>query len=1459
MTVSFGLDVGSNSLGSAWIDHQTGEITVGLSIFPAGVDESDEKRGDPKNAKRRATRRARITLARRSQRKRLLRLKLIEAGLLPPNAEEFKTLLQESDPWELRRKGLTEPLEPFQFGRVLLHLAQRRGALGFDADVGDKGAVKEAIAGLKKNLIEQFGSEQDRQSKHQWDAIIASLDKKKNRSDQENDELDKAQEELSKLCKSVLRDSKVTFGRFIADLRDSKDQRTAITSPDRRKNKRGPREWRKPIRNRAGEFKFHADRWMTRDEFSKLWDAQKRFVGPLAEKLTDELRLALDNESGDSDWRHKGLLFGQRKQSWDLGTLGRCVLEPTERCAPHADMYASRYLVVETVNNLKVIERGRVPRSLTPTERNKIKTFLSGPLGVVSKGKQKGQAKRTVTVSDLRELMGWGPATKTSQFRFNIESDEERQINTDWFSREIIHGAVTLAKWEQLPERSREGINRAILKHDPDDDKHADKLKTLVMQAWAGLIAEEADKLVAAWKKRPRPDAKRLSMSRRAVRNLLTVMDRDEPWPEPKQPDLTRWLTQIEARKQIAADANFLDVTTGKPLGQEAKPRYPDDPVKQNELDDTLTKHARRHYATGTKGATARDRHYTKKHLLKKNKEIVYTPDGLPLHEPPPAPLISNPVVRKAIHEVRRHIVDFMTTFGRKPDEIHVELAREAKMGKVDADRALFTNRLRDRIRKAIIAEFELDRMTSTQQKAAVERVVLAVQQNCVCPFCGKTMSKDECSGITLRTAALGQGCEVAHIIPKARGGNNGLGNVVLAHRECNRNMGNQTPRQFWNNTLSGSNEDDADAGFKKGIAWVEQIYGQIMRIKPSETKTVTGPELWKCYTTEQARPKRGSSSLFPPDFFTNRHDLAKIEQFKKTITDKDIQGMTERQSAATKYAARQVMTYLADALYEGKGLPERSSGTEQNPEKRLIFATDGLWTSRLRREWGLFFDFHGGKAHGLTSEQEHERKEKNRGDHRHHAIDAIVIALCTDEVRRAWDARELQADKAGINTADEDAMEKYREQHRLDLPAPFKSRQQLREAVQRAVFGEGPLERPVAHRPVKRKLIGPFHKATQYGAVVDTWVQNQVVHREAVSGRVTVRQNILGETNDDYLKPTHLRLPRPEKDDEAIDRLSRRLRTGKRGMTVEEATKAARKLVKSKAFTRKIVDPKPEKGGIVRDIGLRRLLRRRLEERGLNPDSYTNSELKQSIKTHGPLTQDSGVPIHRVILLWSNSDPVTIRRDHYDYATGKRRKLDDPASLRLYDGQNNHHIEIRVSKNKKGDDVWTGEVVTGFEAAQRKLTRLRTFREAGIPKLKVLRKLPKAERAKFKTDLRRIEKAHPIVDRSDNDDKGGKFVMSLCEGEMLWMKHKHTGEVGYFVIAKINKRESGSSIEVVPHWDARAATERKDSDGKKVSDSKREQFAVTPSDLKELAPLGEEHAVKIRVTPLGEVIIVKD
>jgi CRISPR-associated endonuclease Csn1 len=1389
MAVSLGLDIGSNSVGSAWIDPESGKITVGVSVFPAGVDESDEKRGDPKNAKRRMTRRARITLARRALRKRLLRLKLIDVGLLPDNEAGFKKLLEETDPWELRRKGLSEQLSPDEFGRVLLHLAQRRGAMGFDADVGDKGEVKKAIVELQRAMLDRFGSDEEKRMQHELHFHIESLGQKKKRTEEEDDELEKAQEQLTQLCRSLLKHGAVTFGRFIAELRD--ERRTDIKTKDQRKKKKGPREWRQPVRNKAGKFEFHANRAMIHDEFVKLWEAQKRLGGPLAEILTNELRLALDDDSRNSEWRHQGLLFGQRMQTWDLGTLGRCVLEPTERCAPHADMYASRFLAVQMVNDLKIVERGKENRPLTPEERSKVLAYLTGPLGLETRGKRKGLPKTSVTWTDMRDVMGWG-SKRSSPFRFNFEeSDEDRTPNTDWFSREIIHGAVTAEKWSQLSQNAREGINRAILKHDPDDETHHDKLKSLVMQEWAGLSERQAGTLVTAWKKRPRPDAKRLNMSRRAVRNILQFMDdgfvlakrkSNEPLPWFSQNCNTfdtathTWPTQIAARMIIATDEDFCDVTTRQPLDE----------------------HTRRRYATGAKGATARDRHYTAKHLLKKNGKEIYDPTGQPLHQPPPAPLISNPVVRKAIHEVRRHVVEYMTAMERKPDEIHVELAREARMGKMDADRLLFKNRLRNRIRNDIAHEFNLDAVSSTQRRTATDRVILAVQQGGICPLCGNQNVK---TAITPRMAAEGVGCEVAHILPKASGGHNGLSNIVLSHDKCNREMRRQTPRGYWQATLKG--------GFDEGMVWIERIYGEIDRPKLSEVKSATGNSLWSCY-------------------FTKRDDGTKIDQFKKDITD--IQGMTERQGAATKYASRQVMTYLADSLFDGEGLSERGGD-------RLIYANDGMWTSRLRREWGLFFDRHGARAKGLTNDQEHERKEKDRGDHRHHAIDAVVIALCTRQVQIAWEEREKQADRDRINTADEEAMKRYRKDHPIDPPAPFKTLEKLQEAVRLAVFGNGEIERPVSHRPVKRKLIGALHEETLFGPVVDATGD--------MTGNYTAKKSVYD------LSPNHLRVP------DGWDELS---------VTLDDASiseidkRAIRKTLAS------MQDPAPGKPGLVRDRALRDQIRKSLRAVGVElgefdpkknsvNGGFTSNQLKKVLDDSG-LRHASGVPIHSVVLLRTMSDPVIVDRKRPDYAANRMLSDINVASKRAYVGGNNHHIEIRATTNKAEKEKWSAEVVTAFEAAQRKLAKLRACRDAGIPSGKKLRELPQAEREKFKEALRTIEQAHPLVDRSDNDEMGGCFVMSLSEGEMLLMRHKQRqDEVGYFVVAKINRREAGSNIEVVPHWDARSATERKDSEGKKVPDSKREQFAVTPTDLNTLAPPGHPHAVKVRVSPLGDVI----
>ncbi|MDA8231211.1 MAG: type II CRISPR RNA-guided endonuclease Cas9 [Magnetospirillum sp.] len=66
---------------------------------------------------------------RRRMRRRLLNEALAEAGLLPPFDSSTETewhAVMKFDPYPLRKRSLTERLAPFELGRALYHLAQRR-------------------------------------------------------------------------------------------------------------------------------------------------------------------------------------------------------------------------------------------------------------------------------------------------------------------------------------------------------------------------------------------------------------------------------------------------------------------------------------------------------------------------------------------------------------------------------------------------------------------------------------------------------------------------------------------------------------------------------------------------------------------------------------------------------------------------------------------------------------------------------------------------------------------------------------------------------------------------------------------------------------------------------------------------------------------------------------------------------------------------------------------------------------------------------------------------------------------------------------------------------------------------------------------------------------------------------------------------------------------------------------
>ncbi len=122
-----GLDIGVNSIGWALIEWQENNpekvVACGVRVFQEAT-EADQK--TLKNKNRREMRGARRQTYRRKMRRQTIRNLLVRHQLLPEKSEEFDLLMQ-LDPYELRTRALDTQLTPYELGRVIYHLNQRRG------------------------------------------------------------------------------------------------------------------------------------------------------------------------------------------------------------------------------------------------------------------------------------------------------------------------------------------------------------------------------------------------------------------------------------------------------------------------------------------------------------------------------------------------------------------------------------------------------------------------------------------------------------------------------------------------------------------------------------------------------------------------------------------------------------------------------------------------------------------------------------------------------------------------------------------------------------------------------------------------------------------------------------------------------------------------------------------------------------------------------------------------------------------------------------------------------------------------------------------------------------------------------------------------------------------------------------------------------------------------------------
>ncbi len=191
-----------------------------------------------------------------------------------------------------------------------------------------------------------------------------------------------------------------------------------------------------------------------------------------------------------------------------------------------------------------------------------------------------------------------------------------------------------------------------------------------------------------------------------------------------------------------------------------------------------------------------------------------------------------------------------------------------------------------------------------------------------------------------IERTALGHGADIEHLVPRSTVDCNEAYNLTVAHIQCNRERkGDQTPYAAFSGT---------------------SLWSDIQR------------------NAEQC--------------FTGR----KLEIFLSPNAEELVEQKADLQHTA--YIAR-VIRHVALTQLGWLGEDGRDPTPERQNAALRFQVTNGQLTSRLRKAWGLNQILHplppGKRWDELSEPEQKQFTEKNRGDLRHHALDAMVIA-CT-------------------------------------------------------------------------------------------------------------------------------------------------------------------------------------------------------------------------------------------------------------------------------------------------------------------------------------------------------------------------------------------------------------------------------------------------------------------------------
>lgn len=393
-------------------------------------------------------------------------------------------------------------------------------------------------------------------------------------------------------------------------------------------------------------------------------------------------------------------------------------------------------------------------------------------------------------------------------------------------------------------------------------------------------------------------------------------------------------------------------------------------------------------------------------------KDIQETDKDFPLRVDD-VPNIANPIVQKALHEIRRVINSIIKRYG-KPAIIRMEMAREMKSSKKhrrEIETQQGKNRKQNEQAEEDILEYQRKgnpNVSLQEMRSGMFRVkpsdrakykMWKFEQEEQCPYCQRYIGFNE---------LFSGEAEIEHILPYTGFRQNYM-NTVVSCQTCNRTKGKRTPYEAWG--------QDADR--------------------------------WQCIE-EFVKEKYKKDSPKYRNILKKEHKPEDVEEF------------VERQLNDTRYIATATRKML-----EKYGVP--------------IDVNNGAATAKLRGKLGLnnvlprdpdsgAYTKEGDRIDTKKDENlvySPDKAKKSRQDHRHHAVDAFVVAI-TDRAM-LQEMIKLHQQKTKGNGIKE---------KRLELPESWEDgdKKKLHGLLKKK------LDATVVSHMTKRKVWGALHKETLYG-----------------------------------------------------------------------------------------------------------------------------------------------------------------------------------------------------------------------------------------------------------------------------------------------------------------------------------------------------------------------------------------